>query len=127
MVEPLELRVRADKRVLVVVWEGQRAELAAEYLRVESPSAEVKGHGVGQAKLVSGKREVLIQTLEPVGSYAVKIGFSDGHATGLYTWAYLRELADEQAARWACYLADLAAAGLSRDVVKPPVLRSALR
>lgn len=124
--QPSEIRLSADKRVLQVVWGETSAALPAEYLRVESPSAEVKGHGIGQAKLVSGKREVAIGGIEPVGSYAVKLLFSDGHSTGLYTWDYLKELADEHSQRWAAYERELAAAGLSRDVSGAVVLRKGL-
>lgn len=124
--QPSEIRLSADKRVLQVVWGETSAALPAEYLRVESPSAEVKGHGIGQAKLVSGKREVTIGGIEPVGSYAVKLLFSDGHSTGLYTWDYLKELADEHSQRWAAYERELAAAGLSRDVSGAVVLRKGL-
>lgn len=123
---PQEVRVTGDKRVLRVVWEDLQGELAAEYLRVESPSAEVKGHGVGQARLVSGKRDVLIANVEAVGNYAVRIVFSDGHATGLYTWTYLRELVLEKDEKWAAYERDLTAAGLSRDKIGAPVLRGRL-
>lgn len=121
--QPKELRLSTTKDVLTVTWPNSEAVLRAEYLRVESPSAEVKGHGVGQGKLVSGKATVTITSLTPVGAYAVKIGFSDGHATGLYTWTYLQELANEEKTRWGAYETDLAAAGLSRDKVAPMVLR----
>jgi len=113
--QPTEIRLSPDKRTLTVRWAGAQAELPAEYLRVESPSAEVKGHGTSDARLVGGKRNVTIKGLEPVGAYAVKIIFSDGHETGLYTWEYLRELADEQESRWNTYLADLERTGLNRE------------
>ena len=87
---------------------------APEYLRVESPSAEVKGHGPGQEVTVPGKRHVTISGLEPVGHYAVRIIFNDGHSTGLYTWAFLRELGRTHDARWQAYLGKLAAQKLSR-------------
>lgn len=106
-----------------MVWDSNEARLRAEYLRVESPSAEVKGHGPGQARLVSGKAAVTIRAVTPVGAYAVKIVFSDGHDTGLYTWDYLRELAQEEPSRWAAYETDMGRAGLSREVVSPMVLR----
>ncbi len=94
---PLELRVSANRRILHVVWDAMSAELSATLLRVESPSAEVKGHfGRGGVK-PTGKDDVLMTTVEPVGSYAVKIVFSDGHATGIYTWDYLYELATREA------------------------------
>lgn len=123
---PREVRLAADKRALTVAWDGFEAALEAEYLRVESPSAEVKGHGVGQARLVSGKQSVTIAALEPVGRYALKIVFSDGHQTGLYTWDYLHELAVQREERWARYLADLDAAGLGREVAAPLVPRAGL-
>jgi len=113
--QPTEVRLSADKATLHITWPAHQAALAAEYLRVESPSAEVKGHGVGDARLVAGKQQVKITGLEPVGAYALKIVFSDGHATGLYTWGYLQELADQQPTRWQAYLTDLAAAGLNRE------------
>ncbi len=124
---PTEVRLSADKSTLHISWPGQQAPLSAglqaalpaalpaEYLRVESPSAEVKGHGPGSARLVAGKQAVRITGLEAVGAYALKIIFSDGHATGLYTWAYLQELATQQPTRWQTYLNDLAAAGLNRE------------
>lgn len=128
---PREVRLARDKRMLTLVWPDATATpappatatLDAEYLRVESPSAEVKGHGHGQERLVSGKRALTIAALEPVGNYALRIVFSDGHSTGLYTWDYLRRLAAEHPTRWPRYLADLSAAGLSRDVAAPLVPR----
>ncbi len=89
-------------------------KLPCEYLRVESPSAEVQGHGPGQKVLVAGKRDVQIDAIEPVGNYAVLLRFSDGHASGLFTWAYLYELGTQFEQRWANYLNALQAAGLSR-------------
>lgn len=110
-----------------MVFDGVRFALPAEYLRVESPSAEVKGHGVGQEMLVSGKKGIAISALEQVGNYAVKLVFSDGHGSGIYTWDYLHRLAEEQAARWHVYLTDLEKAGLSREKSGPVVLRAKLR
>ena len=101
-----ELQVRFDT--------GEQIALSAEYLRVESPSAEVKGHGPGQEQLVWGKRNVKISRLEPVGSYAVRIIFDDGHSTGLYTWPYLLKLGREHCTMWPAYLEKIAAAGFSR-------------
>jgi DUF971 family protein len=124
VMEPLEIRLLAEKRALLVRWADGEMTLAAELLRVESPSAEVKGHGVGQAMLVSGKEQVTITGVEAVGNYAVQLHFSDGHRTGIYTWTYLRELGTHQASRWAAYEADLAAAGLSRSVPHAPVRRA---
>lgn len=117
--QPSEIRLLQGKTMLRLSWPDRTAELEAEYLRVESPSAEVKGHGEGQARLVSGKQGVSITGLEAVGAYAVKIVFSDGHASGLFTWAYLRTLAEEQERRWSAYLEDLARAGLSRETARP--------
>lgn len=94
--------------------DGRSYRLPFEYLRVYSPSAEVRGHGPGQEVLQSGKREVDIVALEPVGSYAVQPRFSDGHDTGIYSWDYLYELGIEQDAKWAEYLARLQQAGASR-------------
>jgi DUF971 family protein len=125
---PKELRLAADKSTLVLTLaDGFVASLSAELLRVESPSAEVKGHGPDDTRLVSGKKGVTITGVEPVGNYAVRIGFSDGHSTGLYTWGYLAELAKNQKTVWEQYLADLSAAGLSRDVAAPPVPRRQVR
>jgi DUF971 family protein len=112
---PLELTSRQQGRLLTVRFDnGETFDLDAEYLRVESPSAEVKGHGPGQEQLVSGKRNVFIARLEPVGSYAVRIIFSDGHSTGLYTWSYLAKLGRERQAIWAVYLEKLQRAGTTR-------------
>ena len=112
---PVELRLAKDKKSLTVVFDdGQSYALAAEYLRVESPSAEVKGHGPGQEQLVFGKRNVGILRLEPVGTYAVRIIFDDTHGTGLYTWAYLSKLGREHDSIWQNYLAKLEAQGRAR-------------
>jgi DUF971 family protein len=108
MPEPLatELRLRRASRVLEVSFsDGSRFELPFEYLRVHSPSAEVKGHGPGHEVLVLGKEKVGITTIEPIGQYAVKLVFDDGHDTGLYTWKYLHELGRERTEKWASYLA----------------------
>ena len=112
---PTELRLNRAERVLAVTFDdGSRFELPAEYLRVESPSAEVQGHGPGQRRTVAGKRGVAITAVEPVGNYAVRLLFDDGHDTGLYSWTYLHELGTGQQAKWAAYLAELEKAGLSR-------------
>jgi len=106
-----EIRLRRAARVLEVSFaDGSRFELPFEYLRVHSPSAEVKGHGRGQEVLVLGKENVGITAVEPVGQYAVKLVFDDGHDTGLYTWRYLNELGRERAQNWARYQARRAAA-----------------
>ena len=112
---PLELTLREKGRVLTIKFDGgEHFDLDAEYLRVESPSAEVKGHGPGQEQLVGAKRNVFIVRLEPIGTYAVRIIFSDGHSTGLYTWSYLAKLGRERETIWQAYLGKLSAAGMSR-------------
>ena len=113
---PTELRLRrAEKRLDVTFDDGRSFGLPAEYLRVESPSAEVQGHGPGQKTLVPERAHVGILELEPVGNYAVRIKFDDLHDTGIYSWEYLHELGREQDRRWQAYLAALDARGLSRD------------
>lgn len=113
---PLEIRLKkAEKRLEIDFDDGSTIGLPAEYLRVESPSAEVQGHGPGQKTLVPGKAAVGIKSLEPIGNYAIRIVFDDGHDTGIYSWAYLRELGLEQEKRWRNYLAALQAAGMSRE------------
>jgi DUF971 family protein len=112
---PTELRLDKDKRILTVSFDdGKSFTIPAELLRVLSPSAEVQGHSPEQRVTVAGKRNVGITRLEPVGNYAVRIVFTDGHDTGLYVWEYLRELGEEKEARWQEYLKDLAAKRLSR-------------
>jgi DUF971 family protein len=102
---PVEIRLRKQSRLLTVSFEdGESFDLPFEYLRVSSPSAEVRGHGEGQEVLQIGKENVRITALEPVGHYAVRIIFDDGHDSGLYTWKYLYELGTEQDARWQAYL-----------------------
>lgn len=113
--EPTEIRLRRAERVLEVAFaDGSRFELPAEYLRVESPSAEVQGHSPAERQLVAGKKEVGITNLEPNGNYAIRISFDDGHSTGIYSWDYLHRLGREQALRWSAYLKALDAAGLAR-------------
>lgn len=112
---PTELRLDKDKRELTVTFDdGPSFALPAELLRVLSPSAEVQGHNEAQRVTVAGKRNVRIVRIEPVGNYAVRIGFDDGHDTGLYMWEYLRELGEHGEARWQAYLADLAVKKLTR-------------
>ena len=112
---PTELRLDKDKRVLTVTFDdGQSFALPAELLRVLSPSAEVQGHSEDQRVTVAGKKAVSIVRLEPVGNYAMRIVFDDGHDTGLFVWDYLRELGENRDARWQSYLNDLAAKGLAR-------------
>ena len=102
---PSEIRLNPARDTLTIAFEdGGRFELAAEYLRVESPSAEVRGHGAGPKTIVKGKQDVKISGLEPVGNYAVRIGFDDGHDSGLYSWAYLYKLGAEKDRIWAEYL-----------------------
>jgi len=116
MTTATEIRLhRADGVLEVAFDDGARFRLPSEYLRVESPSAEVQGHGPGQKTLVSGRRHVRVIDLEAVGNYAVRLMFDDLHDTGIYTWEYLRELGEQQEARWQAYLDALAARGLSRD------------
>ena len=113
---PSEIKLHRKSRLLEVRWpDGPRHELPCEYLRVYSPSAEVRGHGGGEPMLVGGKREVNIDAIEPVGRYAVRLRFSDGHDTGLYSWDLLRELGDKQQVWWTRYLERLAQHGMSRD------------
>ena len=102
---PVEIRLRRQSRLLEVSFDdGSRYELPFEFLRVHSPSAEVKGHGPGQETLVLGKQDVGIRAVEPVGQYAVRLVFDDGHDSGLYSWKYLFELGRERDALWQRYL-----------------------
>jgi DUF971 family protein len=113
---PVEIRLkRAEKALEIAFEDGAQFRLPAEYLRVESPSAEVQGHGPGQKTLVHGRAEVGITAVEPVGNYAVRLVFDDRHDTGIYSWTYLYELGREQERRWTDYLTALAAAGLTRE------------
>ena len=115
MPTPTEIKLHQKSRVMEIAFDdGRTFRLPYEYLRVYSPSAEVRGHGPGQEVLQVGKRDVDIRSLEPVGSYAVQPTFSDGHATGIYSWDYLYELGIEHEANWADYLKRLEAAGASR-------------
>jgi DUF971 family protein len=113
---PTEIRLNPAKDLLHIAFEdGRRFALPAEFLRVHSPSAEVKGHGAEERKIIGGKRSVLIAKIEPVGNYAVRLQFSDGHGTGIFSWAYLHEVGDEQETLWKDYLAAMETRGLSRD------------
>jgi len=113
---PTGITLHQKSRVLEISFsDGKRFELTYEFLRVYSPSAEVRGHGPGQEVLQSGKKDVDILSLEPVGSYAVQPHFSDGHATGIYSWDYLYELGVNREARWKSYLERLKAAGARRE------------
>jgi DUF971 family protein len=113
---PTEIKVRKVSRVLEVVFEdGKAFSLSFELLRVYSPSAEVRGHGAGQEILQTGKRDVLLTALEPVGNYAVQPNFSDGHNTGIYSWEYLHWLGSNQDRLWEEYCRKLEAAGFTRE------------
>jgi DUF971 family protein len=113
---PIELRLKKAEKLLEVQFDdGRMFSLPAEYLRVESPSAEVQGHGPGQKTLVSGRAHVGIIGIEPVGNYAVRITFDDLHDTGIFSWSYLYQLGVEYEQRWPAYLEALAANGLSRE------------
>ena len=115
MISPTELRVSKDRRLLTVSFPAdERFELPAEMLRVLSPSAEVQGHSPEQRVTVPGKRDATIIRIEPVGNYAVRIVFDDGHDTGIFSWGYLHELGHEKEGRWQAYLEELAAKGLAR-------------
>ena len=112
---PTEIRLAKDKRSLRVAFDdGSAFELAAEYLRVTSPSAEVQGHSPAERKTVPGKRDVQIIGVEPVGNYAVKLVFDDMHSTGIYSWDYFLALGRNREAYWSDYLEDLAGKGLQR-------------
>jgi len=116
MPTPTEIRLkRAEKRLEVDFADGYRFVFPAELLRVESPSAEVQGHGPGEHRIVAGRRHVGILAVEPVGNYAVRLTFDDRHDTGIYSWEYLHRLGREQPQRWQAYLDARAAEGLSRD------------
>jgi DUF971 family protein len=113
---PVELRLRKAEKTLDIEFDdGKRFSLPAEYLRVESPSAELQGHGAGQKTILGERAHVGILDLEPVGNYAVRIKFDDLHDTGIYSWDYLYQLGIEHDKRWADYLAALEAKGLSRE------------
>lgn len=113
---PTEIRLRKAEKILEIDFDnGQRFRFPAEFLRVESPSAEVQGHGPGQKQLVAGRAHVGIIEIEPVGNYAVRIVFDDLHDTGIYSWSYLFELGGRQQELWQDYLKALAARGLSRE------------
>jgi DUF971 family protein len=113
--KPTDLILHRASHLLEVAFDdGSRYRLPCEYLRVESPSAEVQGHSPDQRVWIAGKRDVNISAIEPVGNYAVVLRFNDGHETGIYTWSFLKELGEQQEARWARYLEALAAQDLSR-------------
>jgi len=115
MPTPTEIKLHQQSRVMEVAFDdGRTFRLPYEYLRVFSPSAEVRGHGPGQEVLQVGKKDIEIRQVEPVGSYAIQPTFSDGHATGIYSWDYLYLLGIEQDSRWAAYLKQMDASGSSR-------------
>ncbi len=121
MTKAIEVRVRRASRRLEVDFDtGERFSYPAEYLRVESPSAEVQGHSPAEKVLVAGKQDVGITSVEPIGHYAVRVLFDDKHDTGIYSWSYLLELGREQPSRWAAYLAALAEKGLTRGPAPRP-------
>jgi len=116
--QPESINLHQKSRILEIAFDdGQNFELSCEFLRVYSPSAEVKGHGPGQSVLQTGKENVSITNIEPVGHYAVKLIFDDGHDTGLYSWAYLYELGENKDALWKDYLNALSDAGHQRQEV----------
>lgn len=113
---PKEIRVKqADKTLEVDFDDGRSFAYPAEFLRVESPSAEVQGHGPGQKQIVAGRRHVGIMAVEPVGHYAIRIKFDDLHETGIYSWDYLYRLGEQHESLWTAYLDELAKRNLSRD------------
>ena len=113
---PVEIRLPKDRRMLRVAFDdGRTFDLPAELLRVTSPSAELQGHSEAERKTVGGKRNVTILSVDPVGNYAVRIGFDDMHATGIYSWAFLHDLGVNAEQRFQDYLDDLQAKGLDRD------------
>ncbi len=116
---PTSLKLRTVSRLLEVTFaDGSRFELPFEYLRVYSPSAEVRGHGPGQETLQIGKQDVAVTKIEPVGNYAVRLIFDDGHDSGLYTWSHLHELGRERDAKWRRYLERLAELGIAYTPAK---------
>ncbi len=113
---PTDIKLRTESKVLVVAFDdGSEFTYTFEYLRVHSPSAEVVGHGPGQETLQTGKEHVGITGIDPVGHYAIRLVFDDGHDTGLYSWTYLHELGRNMEANWKRYLDRLAAAGYARE------------
>ncbi|RBP53622.1 gamma-butyrobetaine hydroxylase-like domain-containing protein [Arenicella xantha] len=113
-ITPTDIRLHSKSRLLEVVYQDETFRLPCEYLRVMSPSAEVKGHGPGQEVLQTNKEDVNIVAIEPVGNYAVRLIFNDAHNSGLYSWDYLYELGSERYKNWQAYLAKLKEAGIER-------------
>src|SRR5262245_25184366 len=121
--QPTEIVLHQSSRILEIAFsDGRTFRLPCEFLRVHSPSAEVRGHGPGQEVLQTGKRMVTITAIESVGNYALQFRFSDGHDSGIYAWEYLHALCRDHDALWADYLARLAAAGASREPVGPVLI-----
>jgi DUF971 family protein len=117
---PTELRLRKDRKILTVIFDdGESFDLAAEYLRVCSPSAEVQGHSPSERRTVAGKQNVEILEVHSVGNYAVRLVFDDMHSTGIFSWDYLFELGQNREENWRRYLADLATKNLSRSAPTP--------
>ena len=114
---PTEIKFHSRSANLELIYDDFSHTLSAEYLRVFSPSAEVKGHSADQAVLQHGKRNVTIRDIEPQGNYAIRLVFSDGHDTGIYSWQYLKELGDNQESNWQDYLNRLKEAGKTRDAL----------
>ncbi len=115
---PVELKLHKQSATLELIYDdGSTYTLTAEFLRVHSPSAEVRGHGKGQEVLQTGKRAVKIQKVEAVGNYAIKLDFDDGHNTGIYSWDYLQDLVRNEQSLWQDYLAKLQSAGATRDAL----------
>jgi DUF971 family protein len=113
---PAEIRLPKDRRTLRIAFDdGRTFDLSAELLRVTSPSAEVQGHSEAERKTVGGKRNVTILSVDPVGNYAIRLGFDDMHSTGIYSWAFLRDLGVNADQRFQGYLDDISAKGLDRD------------
>ena len=112
---PSKIKFHKQSQLLELAWGAESFQLSAEYLRVHSPSAEVRGHGMGNEVLQFGKKDVRILNLEPVGNYALKITFDDGHDSGLFHWNYLKELSEQQDDKWQDYLDRLSKAGKSRE------------
>ena len=117
---PTDIRLHKKSGILELVYrDGQTVELSAEFLRVYSPSAEVRGHGKGQEVLQTGKKHVKITAIEPTGNYAIRLTFDDRHDSGIYSWDYMKELGDNQQQYWSDYVDKLRAAGASREPLPP--------
>lgn len=115
MPAPSTIKLHQKSRVLEIAWEGDSFELSCEFLRIASPSAEVRGHGPGQEVLQTGKKDISITDVKAVGNYALQLYFDDGHDTGIYSWEYLRQLCDQKDQMWEQYLQQLHDAGAGRD------------